>query len=44
MDEKKLNNIASSMDKEVLGAWDNLIYKALESSVDIMPPRLQKLI
>ena len=44
MDEKKLNNIASSMDKGFWSFWDSLIYKALESSVDIMPPRLQKLI
>ena len=44
MDEKKLNNIASSMDKGFWSFWDSLIYKALESSVDIMPPRLQKII
>ena len=44
MDEKKLNNIAGSMDKGFWSFWDSLIYKALESSVDIMPPRLKKLI
>ena len=44
MDEKKLNNIANSMDKGFWSFWDSMIYKALESSVDIMPPRLQKLI
>lgn len=44
MDEKKLNSFIQNIDKGFWSFWDNLIYTVLERSVDMMPPRLQKLI
>ncbi len=44
MYENKFNDISDSVDRGFWSFWDSLIYKVLESSVDIMPKRLQKLI
>lgn len=44
MDENKLNSFIQNIDKSFWSFWDKLIYTMLEKSVDMMPPRLQKLI